>query len=33
MGMTMKGMMKGEALSAALFNLFASMPNRPKPGR
>jgi hypothetical protein len=29
-GMTMKGMMKGEALNAALYNLFNSMPTRAK---
>lgn len=29
-GMTMKGMMKGEALNAALYNLFSSIPTRPK---
>lgn len=33
MGMTMKGMMKGEALSAAVANLLSSVPTRPKPGK
>ena len=33
MGMTMVGMMKGEALSFALSNLLNGIPNRPKPGR
>jgi hypothetical protein len=30
-GMMMKGTMKSEALDAALFNLFVSIPTRPKP--
>jgi len=33
MGMTMKGMMKSEALSSAVANLLASIPARPKPGK
>ncbi len=33
MGMTMKGMMKSEALDAAVANLLGSMPTRPKPGK
>jgi hypothetical protein len=32
MGMTMKGMMKGEAIDFAVYNLFRGMPDRPKPG-
>lgn len=32
-GMMMKGMMKGEAISAAVYNLFSGMPTRPKPGK
>jgi hypothetical protein len=32
-GMPLKSMMKGEALDAALDNLFASLPERPKPGK
>ncbi|MBZ5671786.1 MAG: hypothetical protein LAO04_18920 [Acidobacteriia bacterium] len=30
LGMTMKGAMKGEALDAALYDLFSSIPTRPK---
>ena len=33
LGMTMKGMMKGEALNAAISSLLASVPNLPKPGK
>jgi hypothetical protein len=33
MGMTMKGMMKGEALGAAIANLLAGIPKLPKPGK
>jgi hypothetical protein len=33
LGMTMKGAMKGEALSAAIFNLLSSIPTRPKPAK
>lgn len=32
-GMPLKGMMKGEALDAAVGNLFVSLPNRPKLGK
>lgn len=32
-GMTMKGMMKGAALDAAVSSLLASVPNLPKPGK
>jgi hypothetical protein len=32
-GMSMKGMMKSEALDAAVRSLLGSMPNRPKPGK
>ena len=31
LGMTMKGMMKGEALDAAVGNLLSSLPTHPKP--
>ena len=33
MGMTMKGMMKGEALQSAVFSLLSGVPKRPKPGK
>jgi hypothetical protein len=33
MGMAMKGMMKGEAIGAAISNLLAGLPSRPKPGK
>jgi hypothetical protein len=32
-GMTFKGMMKGAALDAAVYNLLGSVPKRPKPGK
>jgi hypothetical protein len=32
-GMPLKGMMKGQALDAAVFSLLAGIPNRPKPGK
>lgn len=32
-GMAMKGMMKGEAISAAVYNLFTGIPTRPKPAK
>lgn len=32
-GMMMKGTMKGEALNAAIYNLFTGMPTRPKPAK
>jgi len=31
--MSMKGMMKSEALDAAVMSLLNSIPNRPKPGK
>jgi len=33
LGMSMKGMMKSEALDAAVMSLLASIPTRPKPGK
>jgi len=33
LGMTMKGMMSGEAIGSALSNLFAGLPAKPKPGK
>jgi hypothetical protein len=33
MGMPLKGMMKGQALDAAVVSLLAGIPNRPKPGK
>ena len=33
MGMTMVGMMKGEAIGSALYNLLSGIPNRPKSGK
>lgn len=32
-GMPLKGMMKGQALDAAVVSLLAGIPNRPKPGK